>query len=62
MRYSPTQVMYSPGEKLKSGRSTVCRAPWLSDSAPHTSRPGTSSNWLEGEEVTLMKHLVFSKR
>ena len=39
--------MYSPGEKLKSGRVALSTVPSPAVWALHSSRPGTSSSWLE---------------
>ena len=41
------QVMYSPGEKLKSGSVALSIVPSPAVWALQSSSPGTSSNWFE---------------
>ena len=60
IKYSPTQVMYSEGEKEKSGMSVLCRVAWPVVVADQVDREGINSSW---EEMgwNMMEKVVFCR-
>ena len=49
------QVMYSPGEKLKSGSVALSIVPSPAVWALQSSSPGTSSNWFEKNKKSYLR-------
>ena len=47
MRYSPTQVIYSEGERENSGMSAVSTEDWPEVRDSQASSPGMTSIWVE---------------